>query len=340
MPLCFICLMIAGIVLNAQDIHFSQHFHAPIHTNPAFNGMAPGMSRFSLNSKSQWYSVKSPFQTYMATFDNSWKFSRSNPTFFSTAAMIYHDVAGDADFSTTQFSPSIAYNFVIGRSYHSILSVGIQPGIAQRSLDVNKLYFDSQFDGYQFDPSLPTNEIIDMQTFLFGDIGAGIHYFQYLDMNTYLGGGFSVSHLNRPVVSMKNTNEVKLDVKYILHGEGRLFYKSYLVLPTVYFAKQGPHIEMLVGGRVAVNRVAVTALDQKLMFRKNFFLGLYYRGNDAIILYSGLEFQNYSLGLSYDVNISRLVPASQTRGGFEISAAYIWQKSKKHRNKDIPCPIF
>jgi len=325
---------------DAQDVHFSQHFHAPIYTNASFNGLSPGMSRFSLNSKHQWYSVNSPFQTYLVAFDNSWKYKKTVPSFFSTSALLYYDVAGDADFSTTLFSPSLSYTFVLNRTFSSMLSVGIQPGIAQRSLDITKLRFDSQFDGYVFDPNLPTNEIVDNQTFMFGDIGAGIHYINFFNLNTYAGGGFFVSHLNRPIVSMKNSDEVRLDVKYTIHGEARTYIKSTVVLPTFYFAKQGPHNELLIGARAVINRVKVSAMENNILFRKNFLLGLYYRGNDALIFYSGMEFQNYNIGISYDVNVSRLIPASQARGGFEISAAYIWQKSKKYGNKDIPCPIF
>lgn len=327
-------------VLQAQDIHFSQHFNAPNYTNPSFNGLAPGMSRFSLNVKNQWLAVRSPFNTYLAGFDNSWKRNKSAPSFFSTSGLIYYDVAGDADFSTLQFSPSIAYTFVLNSSFNSLFSVGLQPGIAQRSLDISKLRFDSQFNGYQFDPTLPTNEFVDHQTFFFADINAGIHYINFFDRNTYAAAGFSVSHLNRPLVSLKNSDEIRMDIKYLFHGEARFYYKNNIVLPTIYYAQQGPHSELLIGGRVILNRVRASIMENNLMFRKNFLLGLYYRGKDALIVYSGLEFQNYNIGISYDINLSRLTPASQGRGGIELSAAYIWQKTKKQRNRDIPCPIF
>jgi len=338
---CLIAICLSAVsVIKAQDIHFSQHFHNPNYTNPSFNGLAPGMSRFSVNSKNQWYAANSPFSTYLATFDNSWKKNRSSPAYFSTSAMLYYDVAGDADFSTLQFSPSFSYTFLTNSRTSSLLSFGIQPGIAQRSLDVSKLTFDSQFDGYQFNPNAPTNEIVDNQTFIFPDVGAGMHYINFFDKNTYAGGGFYVSHLNKPVVSMKNTEKVRLNMKFVLQGEARMYLKNTIFLPSLYFAKQGKQTEWIIGGRAILNRVRFTAIENNLLFRKNFLLGLYYRGKDALIVYSGFEFQNYNIGISYDFNVSRLVPASNTRGGVEISAAYVWQKPKKHRNRDIPCPIF
>jgi type IX secretion system PorP/SprF family membrane protein len=336
----FISLLLMNGLLLAQDIHFSQHFHAQNHTNPSFNGLAPGMSRFSMNIKNQWISVRSPFNTYLASFENSWKKNRYNPSFFSTAGLVYYDVAGDADFSTIQFSPSLAYTFVLNSNFSSLFSVGIQPGIAQRSLDISKLRFDSQFNGYFFDPGLSTNEVIDHQSFVFADIGLGAHYIQFIDKNTYFGLGLSASHINKPVVSFKDSENVRLDQKTTVHGEARFYIRNTIFLPTMYFAKQGPHVEFIFGGRAIINREKKFIIDNNLLFRKNFLLGLYYRGKDALILYSGVEFQNYNIGVSYDINLSRLIPASRGRGGFELSAAYIWQKQKKNRNRDIPCPIF
>ncbi len=326
--------------MQAQDIHFSQHFHTPMYVNPSFNGLSPGMSRFSLNAKNQWLAARSPYQSFLSCFDNSWKINRSSLAFFSTSAMFYYDVAGDADFSTAQFSPSFAYTFLLNNTFNSMLSFGIQPGIVQRSLDLTKLRFDAQYNGYFYDPTLPTNEIVDNQTFVYPDITAGMYYINFFDMNTFAGGGIALSHINKPVVSLKNSDEIRLDPKLTVHGEARMYIKNNVVLPTLYFAKQGPHTELLLGGRMVINQMTVPAIEQNIMFRKNFLLGLYYRGLDALIVYAGAEFQNYNFGITYDVNLSRFTPATNTRGGVEISAAYVWQKSKRHRNKDIPCPIF
>lgn len=340
----FVCILLGFLFFlnngKAQDIHFSQHFHAHNYVNPSFNGLSPGMSRFSLNTKNQWYAVRSPFTTYLASFDNSWRRKYSGTSYFTTAALLYYDVAGDANFSTLQFSPSFAYTFLTNSKINSLLSFGIQPTIAQRSVDISKLTFDNQFDGYQFNSNAPTNEFVDYQTFVFADVGAGVHYIHFLDKNTYAGGGLFVSHLNKPVVSMKNNDKVRLSRKLVLHGEARMYFQNTIFLPSLYFAMQGKHTEWIVGGRAILNRVRFTAVENNILFRKNFLLGLYYRGKDALIVYSGLEFQNYNVGVSYDFNVSRLLPASNMRGGVEISAAYIWKKPKKHRNKDIPCPIF
>jgi hypothetical protein len=71
----------------------------------------------------------------------------------------------------------------------------------------------------------------------------------------------------------------------------------------------------------------------------NVYIGSWYRFGDAIIPYVGLEFGEWHFGVSYDVNTSSLKPASNTRGGVEVSLIYI----KKHVDpnaKKLGCPKF
>ena len=51
----------------------------------------------------------------------------------------------------------------------------------------------------------------------------------------------------------------------------------------------------------------------------NVYGGLWYRFNDAIIPYVGIEFSGLRIGATYDVNVSSLIAGSQSRGGMEIS---------------------
>jgi len=51
--------------------------------------------------------------------------------------------------------------------------------------------------------------------------------------------------------------------------------------------------------------------------------GAYYRNQDAIIATILYEVSQYSVGVSYDVNLSGLRTASNGNGGFEISLRYV-----------------
>jgi nucleoside-diphosphate-sugar epimerase len=69
----------------------------------------------------------------------------------------------------------------------------------------------------------------------------------------------------------------------------------------------------------------------------NVYVGSWYRFNDSFIPYVGLEFKGFRLGASYDANTSLLRPATNTRGGMEISLIYIKQPPDP---RGIPCPKF
>jgi hypothetical protein len=74
----------------------------------------------------------------------------------------------------------------------------------------------------------------------------------------------------------------------------------------------------------------------------NFYAGLWARftrnTTDAVIPYVGLDYSNFNLGVTYDVNVSSLRTGSQSRGGIEISLIYIKKPSDGH--KGVPCPRF
>lgn len=71
----------------------------------------------------------------------------------------------------------------------------------------------------------------------------------------------------------------------------------------------------------------------------NLYLGSWFRFGDAIIPYVGLEFGEFQLGATYDVNVSSLKPASNVRGGVEISLIYI-KKPTDPNAKKLNCPKF
>ena len=51
-------------------------------------------------------------------------------------------------------------------------------------------------------------------------------------------------------------------------------------------------------------------------------LGCFYRWDDAIVPLLKYQFQNWTFGLSYDVNVSKLARASRTIGAFELTLSY------------------
>nr|HMT30619.1 type IX secretion system membrane protein PorP/SprF [Bacteroidia bacterium] len=60
---------------------------------------------------------------------------------------------------------------------------------------------------------------------------------------------------------------------------------------------------------------------------------------DAFIASAGVEYNNLSVGASYDFNTSDLNTASNGKGGYELSLIYIIRKVKPLGIKP-PCPLY
>jgi len=68
--------------------------------------------------------------------------------------------------------------------------------------------------------------------------------------------------------------------------------------------------------------------------------GAYYRLGDAPIFQGGIQHQNVMVNISYDLNTSSFVDASDAVGAIEGSLIYIITKVKPGKINNYSCPIF
>src|SRR5690606_37927770 len=78
------------------------------------------------------------------------------------------------------------------------LSVGIQVGLNYRKVNMDKFYFDNQFNGLIFDASLGTNEVFQNDSRANLTSAAGIVHSYYYGKHNSLRTGISGHNLNRP----------------------------------------------------------------------------------------------------------------------------------------------
>ncbi|HYK56235.1 MAG TPA: type IX secretion system membrane protein PorP/SprF, partial [Flavisolibacter sp.] len=66
--------------------------------------------------------------------------------------------------------------------------------------------------------------------------------------------------------------------------------------------------------------------------------GGYYRYKDALAPFIGVDWRNFLVGLSYDVNTSQLGNLSRNINSFELSVTYNYRKGVKSIFDFIRCP--
>jgi len=328
-------ILLTGFAIKAQDIHFTQYYTSPENLNPAMTGFFNGTQRFTIQNKTQWHSVTTPFKTLSASFDMPVMKRYLKHDLFGAGIVVNRDQAGDSKFGTTQVNVSMSYIRSISRINNQFVSVGLQLGAAQRTIDYSALIFDSQYDGTSFNPSLPNNEQFAKDNFVFFDVSAGAYYHYIKHRAQGFNGGIALYHINMPKQSLFNNNSIRLDRKLVMHGTMQLeATKKFQVFPGALFMHQGKYNEFDIGALGKFIKVPNEANYLALSF------GLYYRVGDAFNFIAGLDYKDISAGISYDINNSNLVPASNSRGGLELTLVYIMNRSKKTYVKKIPCPIF
>jgi type IX secretion system PorP/SprF family membrane protein len=318
----------------SQDIHLSQFNASPQNLNPAQTGLFDGDWRFVGNHKSQWSAIPVPYKTYSLSVDTRLKkeFKGGTP---GLGLIVNTDKSGDSKFKTTQVAVSLAYIKKLGTDSTQFISIGIQPGFSTKSFNVNALTFDNQFDGTNYNPGLSSGENFSKTRIIYFDFGSGATYLWRKNQRTQASIGLAASHLNLPKQTFFIDKDVKLDVKTTLSGIAQFPVSAQIdVLPTFLYQRQGKFKETILGLFGKYHLQPINGLPAAVS------VGGFYRLKDAFILSVGMEYRSFNVGLSYDVNTSKLTQATNNRGGFEISIIYILKKDRPFVAKKRVCPIY
>ncbi len=324
-------------VSNAQDPNFSQFFASPLTLNPAYTGKFDGIFRVAANYRNQWPSINNAFVTKTASADfHLLKNYLTDIDRWGIGFLAMNDQNGNGALATNQFSLSTAYHKGLDEDGYHQVGVGFQGSYTDKRLDVNKLDFEDELTALGFTGT--TSEIFPQNGLKvkYLDINAGVLYNGSTNgyNNFYLGA--SMYHINRPKETFQG-GQFYLNSRTTVMAGGKLPTNQYNAFHfSANYSFQANANNLMFGGAYAMN----LSYDEENPV--NVYLGSWARFNnvaDAVIPYVGLEFGDIHLGATYDINISSLQPASNMRGGIEISLIYIRQPVNRDLKK-LNCPKF
>lgn len=332
-------LVVFQTAIFAQDIHFSQFFHAPLFLNPALTGIYNGNHRGIINYKDQWRSVASPYKTFAGSYDT--RFMYTNEDQFGIGAAFFSDGAGDLKMGTNQFNVLASYQKQLTPEMG--FSFGIQGGVGQTSLKggPSLQQWGSQYDGTAYNPNLPSGEVNTIDNFMFGDFSAGALW-QYGFTENYITAndqfniqfGVAYDHINRPKYSFYTDKKERIYSKLVFHGSSEIGISNtnLSLIPQVVYMSQGPNSELNIG---SMFKFELQEASKHTMWIKAAFgsIGAFYRAKDAFVAIAKIEFSGYAFGISYDVNTSNLRDASKGKGGLEFALQYIPPPVSKYHGK-------
>lgn len=335
-------LLIIGLMgvktLTAQDPNFSQFFVSPLTLNPALTGKFNGDFRVAGNYRDQWPEISKAFITSTISVDMPILRGRlSEIDTWGVGIMAMTDKTANGVLSSNYISLTTAYHKGLDEDGLHQIGVGFQGTYAAKRLDGTKLDFLDELDANGGFTGVSNEPIDDQQVSLSHfDFAVGGLYNGSTDGYNNFYVGVSAYHVNRPKESFTGNLFYQLNPRLTVNAGGAipLGDRSRTIYLSSLYSRQAGASNIVVGG--AAGFLVNGDEDNPT----NFFVGAWTRFNnvnDAVIPYVGLEFGGFRVGASYDVNISSLKTASQSRGGIEISLIFI---KRPPGYRAVPCPRF
>ena len=318
---CWVFVMfLLSFSANAQDPHFSQYFTSPLTLNPANTGNFDGPSRLAMNFRNQWQGIGNPFITGTASFDTDlFKKKAKGGNKFSIGVLGLYDRTTAGKLTSNYFGTSLGYHLYTNNSDEktSRLSIGFQTSLANRRLDFSKISFAEQFTSNGFDLSLPSNQNFGVSNISYVDFSTGLMYTETRDYGSMYVGA-SLYHITRPKESFLNDQSNRVPRRFTIHGGGTW---------------QTGVNSSIMGSAILMRQASLTQATLGLAYSRQIgsqetdirvLVGSWYRHKDAVIPYVGYIYNNFQLGVSYDVNISGLSSANSRYRSFEVSMIYMF----------------
>lgn len=339
----FLCLL-STLVINkvfAQDIHFSQYFVAPQLINPAGFGVLNSFEA-GLQYKGQWNSFTDGYTSFAAFANKSFKTKaevNSKKAYASAGLNVIYDKAGSNPLS--HFKAEIPLNVTKQLTNAGFMTAGIYLGYGQLSVKPEDYTWGNQFDGSAYNSGLSSREAALGQTKSYVDAGAGLTFVSLRKgaeatsvQNMF---GVSVSHLNRPDVGLAGSSALGMRINVYEYYHFYFKNSPLSIVPSVLFQYQLKAYEVILGANL--RRAFKDAVDPKKT--KYASIGLFYRLQDMLAVNAMMELNNFSIGVNYDFNVSKLQTSSKSFGGLEISLKlnrpfnYSYKESSKLIDKKL-----
>ena len=319
---------------SAQDINFSQFYELPLLRNPALAGLFTGDLRITSAFRNQWGSVTTPYRTQ--ALGAELKFGVSNVDYLTLGLQVTNDVAGDSKLGKTAILPTLTFHKSINGDKDSYISVGFLGGPVQQRFDPSKLTFDDQFVAGSYSATNPTRQTFTNTNITYYDASVGMLYSSVFGngVKYYLGAAYF--HFTEPKVAFSSANDVRLNKKLMFNGglSAPTSDADKIILYTDVFSQVGS--TQVQGGLMFRHDLVQEDVDDAV----GLSAGAFVRWNDAVMPLLKMDYYKLAVGISYDVNVSKLRSASNARGGMEITASYrTFLNIRNSSAAAVRCPV-
>lgn len=333
-----VVIVAGGGALAAQDIHYSNLSAVPMQVNPAYTGLMEHRMRVGFDHRSQWSNFTNGYKTTSLSADvKAWQ---SRGDVLGLGAHVTSDEAGDLDFATQQVSLNAAYTKTLDRN-RTFLSFGLQNVFSAQRLDWSKA------QGFDYEP---LSGLESGGRTAFWDVGAGMALFLRPSRRQAWFAGLAGAHLNNPEVTFLGYENDglgdRLYSKWTFHAGGELHFGRFnSIRPSVLYLHQGPNRQIKIGSFWRYKADNGLHTDAQIAVHFGAWLRTYIArggsGVDAVNLAARFDYDMTSVVVSFDLNVSGLIVATDGFGGPEVALVQQldWGSARKRRHK-VKCPTF
>ena len=311
-------LLIFSHVGKAQDFTFSQFYEQPLLRNPALAGLFTGDLRISMSYRDQWGSVTVPYRTTSLNVEHKIPVGSSHDL-ITIASQMSVDAAGDIRLKRTQFLPSISFHKSLSEENNTYLTAAFQSGPVSSQFDATQLKLGDQYRGGEYNASNPSLQPIKNTGYSYWDVNAGLSFSSSFKNKTNFYMAVGMTHITNPTIKSV-TGDVSgfLSPKISLNAgiNAPSGERGHIMAFTDWFSQNGNR-QILSGILYGIDIIEYDNGEPDI-----FYIGSFLRWGDALIPVIKLGFNHISVGVSYDVNISKLNVVSNWRGGLELSLSY------------------
>jgi len=322
----FFCLF--STLVSAQDPIFTQYFLVPETINPSFTGFLETTSAGIIH-RSQWTTLDYKIDTDYA-YVSTW--SEENNSGIGVNFLNHRE-----NFTGYNFiQANVNYSYRVELDYKWYFRPGIEIGYGSKSFGFQNLILRDQINignetisPISIDPLQLNNRI------QFIDISTGLLF--YTD---FFWIGTAAKHLNRPNIAIAKEGNIPLDMFYNISSGYEFKIADFInttflpyetsMMITANFMRQAEYNRLDIGASIIFSSLvfgATAAINPMKKTNESHTL-------TSINLFSGLQYENFKIGFSYDINTSKI---GRTGGVFELGLVYQFDVEGR---KCFGCPAY
>jgi type IX secretion system PorP/SprF family membrane protein len=282
-----------GVKVNAQTPYMSQSFLNTNYFNPAAVGFGSS-NHFQTFFRNQFAGVGDPYRTIGVGADFALFSNVENEGFhnFGLGILGVSDQVLNGILQTNEITLSLANRVFFNENRSNFLSLGISSTIISRNIDRAALTFSDQYNSGRLFYNTSMEAVGNFPT-TFSTNGGLL--FSNNNKEAFMQFGGSIFYINRSSNTQiyGNANQ-SFQFISTLNLEHRLM-EDYTYLLHASYQNRLESEYFYVGAALGLPIYSYEDLQNR------FYVGCFYRTNDALVPYLGMMLSKYRLGVTYDV---------------------------------------